>query len=242
VALGQIAIAGGLSPPFISSRFKASGVRRLCKSLAFAITLLGLCLLNTPARVAFYTEAIPNLAFLRNNESVMFEYGFRYHLPGIYDFNSRLPKDKLGQVDKLKAEENAAILNQFRADSTYRVFLEKYPAVSAPFLHEMRVHLFRRDRYLQRALIESKREAEYCKIAFGENLVLEDFFTETLAKSHYVLSKKDRDYLEKNREKGEYGSAVSYYLISSFSENVVIFCLSFLLSLTLVCCKIASKK
>ena len=61
--------------------------------------------------------------------------------------------------------------------SAYRRFLNQYTSRSDPFLREMRVHLFLRDRY-----------AYWCdyRIAYGENRILETYFGRTLRKTRFA--------------------------------------------------------
>jgi len=58
----------------------------------------------------------------------------------------------------------------------------------APFLHEIRVHIFRRDKRLKRALSSDDEavQSENFLIAYKENLILEKYFGQTLERSPYM--------------------------------------------------------
>jgi hypothetical protein len=185
-------------------------------------------LLNTPARIAWYSERIPFLEFLKTNESMMFEYGHLYADPDIGLFCSRLSPEELGQTDIERSEEAAMVLDQFQEDSTYARFLELYTPVNDPFLHEARVHLFRRDRHLQRSEEFRDDEEKYrghLMVAFRENQIMERYFPHTYRKSSYVWNPERTRYVEANMlidEDDEYESAVSWHLITRVSERQIL--------------------
>jgi len=69
-------------------------------------------------------------------------------------------------------------LNRYRSDSTYSDFLQKYTPVNDPFLHEARVHLFWRDRYIREAEAEKENEEIYhdrIMVAYRENLIMKKY-------------------------------------------------------------------
>jgi len=222
IALIQTAIAKGLSPSIISEKIAPRNIRRLSILTAAAVLFLGACLLNTPARVAWYTQRIPALQFLIENESMMFEYGHYYQDPEIGHFRSRLSPAELRRTDEQRAIEAAAILDQYRNDSTYSDFLEKYTPVSDPFLHEARVHLFRRDRYMQEAEENKENEKIYrdrIMVAYRENRIMEKYFKNTFKRSNFVLPAEQLAYLDENHlPELHYGSAVSWQLVTKINE------------------------
>lgn len=57
--LVQLSIAKGLKPTLISGRVNRANLRFLCWLTMTGSALLGLCLLNTPERIAWYAERIP---------------------------------------------------------------------------------------------------------------------------------------------------------------------------------------
>jgi len=239
VGLTQVAIAKGLRPSVISRRPAAQNIQRLCVLTVAAVLFLAASLLNTPTRIAWYAERIPMLEFLITNESAMFEYGYFYEDPEIGDFTSRLSPRELSQADDDLAIVSAAILNQYRSDSAYNDFLEKYTPVSNPFVHEARVHLFRRDRHIQRAEEEEVDEEtyrEYIAIAYRENLIMGKYFTQTFSRSDYILPPDQVAFLKENQSLGHgFTSRVSYDLITKISERQIMMGLAVvLLGLTIV--------
>ncbi|MFQ5676348.1 MAG: VanZ family protein, partial [bacterium] len=223
VALTQLAIARGLRPSTITGKPGSQNIKRFCVITALAAILLAASLLNTPARIAWYAERLPLLRFLVDNESVMFEYGHYYEDPEIGHFRSRFSPEELRRTDETRASEAAAILNRYRSDSTYSQFLKTYTPATDPFLHEARVHLFRRDRYFQQAKKESEASDAFQNdivVAHRENLIMEKYFPNTLKRSNFALSAEDLTYLEKNNDATiDYGSGVSWDLVTSTNEG-----------------------
>ena len=170
----------------------------------------------------------------------MFEYGYLYEDPEIGTFTSRLSPQELSRTDDELAAAAAAILNQYRSDSAYSDFLEKYTPASNPFVHEARVHLFRRDRLIQRAEedeVDEEIYREHLAIAYRENLVMEKYFTQTLSQSDYVLPPDKIPFLKENQLRPDYAmtSRVSYGLITKVSERKIMAGLAvILLGLTIV--------
>lgn len=221
-ALVQVAIAKGFKPTYIASRPNLSNLRFLCRLLAVAATVIGLCQINTPARIAWYAEHIPGLGYLKNNESVMSEYGYRYNDPDIGIFRSRLSPVELRNADLERTTEAAAILNIYRDRSSYKDFLSIYSPVNDPFLHEARVHLFSRDANFSRAMEIGEKSEIYAIIlttAYRENQIMEKYFPNTLRASDYVWPSDKLALAEKNLLKNKvFNSWVSRHLITSFTE------------------------
>jgi VanZ family protein len=232
--LSQVAIAKGLRPLSISGTPSRRGLLLFCRLFALALVLLGLSFSNTPTRISWYSERISFLEFLKTNESVMLEYGYLYKDPDFGRFRSRLSPEELSRIDLERGVEAAMVLDQFREDSAYGRFLELYTPVNDPFLHEARVHLFRRDRYMANSLLVVNDEEEYRRylsIAYCENQIMEKYFPNTLYKSGYVLSTEQSAYLsERFSPEDEYDSAVSWQLITRITEIQLQIVLIFLLT------------
>jgi hypothetical protein len=235
-ALMQVAIAMGLRPAIISKRLSAASIRLVSRLAAVALLLLGFSALNTPARIAWYSSQIPALAFLKTTESVMLEYGYRDEEPETGVFRSRLTLEELRRADHERAEEGGRILAQYQDRESYREFLELYTPVNDPFLHEARVHLFRRDRFLEWA--EGTGDAgleapalpahqdefrEQMTVAYRENQILERYFTGVLRESGLAWS---AETLARVRAEVlpdyEYDSWVSRAVITEISEGQVL--------------------
>ena len=234
-ALAMLGIAKGIRPAIISGPVTPTGVRWLCRSALALLLLLGPTLLNTPQRIDWYTARVPGLEFLKNNESAMLEYGYRFVDPETGAFTSRLPLEELRRMDRERGTEVAKILDRYRDHSTYREFLRTYSPVSDPFAHEARVHLFRRDRHLEWAagaegfLYEPRF---HLAVAFRENRIMEKYFANTLRSSDYVLGPRMLARLTQNalsdREMParEVESRVGYRLITRIREGHIVLLLT----------------
>ena len=123
-ALVLVGIAAGIRPPLIGDRPSPASVRLSCRLAAGAVLLLGASLLNTPARIGWYSERVPGLAFLRESSDVMLEYGHLYTDPEIGLFRSRFPPDELRRVDEERGAEVGPVLARYPEDA-YGEFLAR---------------------------------------------------------------------------------------------------------------------
>jgi hypothetical protein len=189
--------------------------------------------MNTPHRIARYSERIPWLAFLKKNGSVMLEYGYAYDDPHVGIFRSRLTLTELKKNDEERGEAAAGILNRFQDKADYRKFLEDYSPITNPFVHEAGVHLYRRNLYFARSMLhrdDPKKYAKYLTIAFRENQIMEKYFPNTLRYSVYRWSTEKADLARKHHLKNEkYDSPVSRSLVTSFTERQLVWVLGLLL-------------
>ena len=237
--LVQVAIAGGLRPPWIKGWPDPRSAQILFR-LALAVwLLLTLSIINTPERIAWYAERVPGLAFLLKNQSVMIEYGYRYEDPEAGVFRSRLTPQALRQSDQERAGDVAPILDTHREDDEYYEFLRSYTPANDPFVHEARVHLFRRDRHIRlakEALEGSRERRRLATIAYRETEIMRRYFPKTYTRSTYQLSAEDRLFLEANLDPDmAYDSRVSRTLITEVGEGFFIWLLGgCLLGLVLV--------
>ena len=228
-ALTQLAIAKGLRPSLITGPPSPYSIQYICRVCAIALVLLGASLFNTPSRIAWYAERIQPLAFLMTNESMMIEYGYLYIDPEIGRFRSRLSPFALTKNDVERARDAARILDRYRERSEYREeFLRIYNPMTDPFVHEARVHLFRRNRFLRKAEeVKNSDENEYrdrLTVAFRENRIMEKYFPHTLAQSSYVLPREQIAFLAQNQLATEvFDSRVSQGLITQISERELAF-------------------
>ena len=230
-ALPQVAIAKGLRPSIISGPPRPASVRIFCRVGALLLAILAVTLLNTPQRIAWYTQYFPSLAFLNTNESTMLEYGYRFVDPETGPFRSRLTLEELRRTDQERGVEAAEILDEFQDPATYGDFLKIHTPGSDPFVHEARVHLFRRNRHLLWS--EDPERGEHQKrvhrtVAWRENRILEKYFPETLRHSSYVLPADQIEYLASERVRDsmlparEVESTVSRDLVTSISERQIL--------------------
>ena len=250
--VGLNALSGGLfqlgiwkvvKPKIISDKINANSIRILTSVFAICLVILGLCASNTPKRVASYTKLLPWLSFLRKEEP-MSEFGNKFGDPEIGVFYSRLRLGELEKIDKQKGEEYAHTLND-SANMSYEQFLREYNPISNPFLHELRIHIFRRDTSFDKGNktsdINEKKELYF--IAYKENLILEKYFTRSVGKSAYSWGENKIKALESLIDKSKpYKSPVSANLITSFSEKTMWISIFAIISLLILLNLIFSKK
>jgi hypothetical protein len=199
---GPALLALGVAPAWSRARASAAGGRRFLALLALAWTLLGASLLNTSARVASLARVAPALAA---QDAGMVDYGALHQLLGAGEFPSRLEAGAWARADAARANEGgAALAENVRAQalaprdaelSPYETFLAEHTAVSDPFLHELRVHLFRRDRYVETADAHRDDDAWRARdmtVAVRENAFLERFALRTLAAGQLAWSETER--------------------------------------------------
>jgi hypothetical protein len=222
VALVQIGLAAGIRPGFIAGWPGWAGLRRLCYLAALTLGYLGLCHLNTPDRIAWYSANVPGLGFIDPNRSIMIEYGYVHGDSTTGFFRSRLTAEDLRRSARERAEEGARILDQYRARDQYSTFLERYSPATDPFLHEARVHLFRRDVHLERGMNseDAEMQGRHFATAYWENRILQDYFGDLVRASSYdwpaALEAEVRDKADTARP---YASWVSRHLIVAISPQ-----------------------
>ncbi len=182
------------------------------------LKIISLCASNTPKRVYNYTKQIPWLSFLQKEEP-MSEFGYKYKNPEIGVFYSRLSPKSLQKTDDFIGEQNAQILNE-SVDKDYEQFLRKYNPITNPFMHELRVHIFRRDTYFEKEKSASNlnEKKEFYFIAYKENFILKKYFSRSIEKSAYGLNEdiiqEAKALISQNKH---YESPVSSNLFTSFS-------------------------
>ncbi len=221
-ALLQIAIYKGATPQNLSRSIHVPSVRIFSVVLGACLVLIGLCASNTPARIAFYSEKIPFLSYLQTNYSMMSDYGYKHKDSEIGTFYSRFTRKQLRMMDHIHKEKYSKILNKTFHDN-YGNFLKTYSPFTTPFLYEMRIHLFRRDRYAALAGRGDRSGSDLkdnSTIAFKENLILEKYFSETLNRSRYQWSVQKTDTITSHADTGAfYRSPVSSDLFTLFTNG-----------------------
>lgn len=196
VGLFQIAVWKGLRPEIPSTRVTPKSIRLISWLMAANLLLLGLCSSNTPPRVRSYTKLFPFLSFL-NKQEPMKELKYKHKDPEIGVFFSRLEVEVLKRIDSERAEEYGTIFKEW-VSKKYGDFLINFPGFDHPILHEMRVHIFRRDRRFSLAnkANNQKNREENLLIAYKENLILEKYFGRTLKKSPHKWRNKRSKKIE----------------------------------------------
>ena len=124
---------------------------------------------RAPWSLPAFTGAVLVLAIVQY-QHVTLGYGY-VHEQGDLSFYSRLDLDTLARIDAEQGAENARTLERTAALG-YGFFLAEYSARTEPFLYEMRVHLYRRDRRLEKGDVQ---------VACGEERLLQTFFARSYA-------------------------------------------------------------
>lgn len=216
-ALAQVALAKAVAPP--TAPVSRRSLRLTLRLVGVQLGLLVLCTANTPPRVERLVERVPALAFLRTNPDVMAEYGHLHRDPGIGVFRSRFDRAELDRLDRERGAEVGALVDRY-PDHLYGDFLGRHTPVTDPFAHEVRVHLWSRDRNLDQALASSDPVAGTA--AWRENQILETYFGRTLANSRGVWNSSRwaaaAAHLDPNLP---FESKVSEHLITALSEGQV---------------------
>ncbi len=183
-AVGLLFVAGCLAPGTIRLPIARKSVRRLCVATGALLLALGFALAATPARVDFAAAQVPGLAFLRNNESRLAEFGRRHVDPDIGTFRSRLD---LGALQRNDRERGAEIGAAFGADALPdpREYRRNHVISADPFRFEFYRHLLQRDHYAAVAgkyrTTDPERFRHHCTVAARENQILEKYFSHALA-------------------------------------------------------------
>ena len=220
--LVQLAIAKGIAPSWVETGMGRRGRRAAVRTVATIGLLLFVFSLNTPPRVDAYARRIPGLAFLVDNPSTMIEYGHRYADPAIGVFRSRLSPGELAEHDARYGEAaGTAVASWDESKGGYSGFLALYSAQRDPYVHEFRVHLFRRDAhrvYFGRSKGEAARR-EHATVVLREDLILDGYFGTALAYCDCELGPHERAELEARASTtSSYDSPVGGDLVSGFRE------------------------
>lgn len=219
----QLLLALVLRPPWVGRPVRP---RSLCVTGAlvgaWSLVLLG-CFSNTLER---QTRGLARLTFLptsvRGMQDTMVEYGHLHRLPGVGAFYSRLTREGLRQQDQVRAAGAAAALRASREPDGRAVFEATVTGLSDPFLYEVYIHLFRRDRYVREAvqLRRTPERARYAAtIAYRENQIIEAVFPRTLAAAGCALRPDHREIIERLADRETpHVSAVSSQLMTRFRQ------------------------
>ncbi len=237
VALMLVAIAFGLRPAGLGWPPARSSVR-LCCRLGLGLTLLtALCLSNTTEVIRWYAQRVPGLGYLELRNCLMAEYGHVHESEDKLRFHSRFELGELARMDRARAAEAAEVLDRHRGDEGYAAFNKVHTPFRDPFLHEVRVHLFRRDRYVLR-FQEHEGDAEeatrLATVALREEALIGRHFPMIYAHSAYGLDESVRGELAASADQeAEYLSPVSQGIITRFQRPVA-WLVAALLSLALI--------
>lgn len=218
VILAVFALACGLRPLPSSPQGTETNWQPGLLLAAINLTLFLLCCSATANNLKRSAAILPLLASV--NE-VTAEYGYKHRTPAGDTLYSRLDLRELIRQDRLRFAEVIPVLERFRTDQEYSVFLQNFPAFRDPLLVEARIHLFRRDRYALLAVQarhDQKHQQDCATIAIGENRLLETYFPNILRFSSYRWHPliKTR-LLAMGNSQSPYHSPVSSALITAVS-------------------------
>lgn len=219
--LFQILLWKGVRPKLSYDKIQSKSIKIFSMLLAANLLLLGLCLSNTPQRVKKYTRVLPFLSGLKSQEA-MSEFKFKHRDPDIGIFYSRLTLEELKNIDRFRAKEFGDILRNWQSKD-YAEYLRIFPGSVAPFLHEIGVHIYRRDKRWERAISSENEDVrrENFLIAYKENLILEKYFGHTLKGSPYNWAESRKaQVLDKIDPNTPYKSPVSAGVWATVSERV----------------------
>ncbi|MFP4082168.1 MAG: VanZ family protein [Candidatus Aminicenantes bacterium] len=223
-ALFLAAMGKGIQPHGISARIKPKSFKTFSLLLAGNMVLVGLCLSNTPSRVAAYTKIFPGLSPLQNEEA-MNRFRKKHQHPEIGEFYSLLSSDELRREDREKLEQNAQDIKNWKKRD-FKEFKRRFSALNHPFLYEMRSHLEIRDKNYEKALRSEDKEAKkkFFLAAYRENLILEKYFGRTLHESSCGWDEEQRkkagDFINKNTP---YSSPLRFGLFSRSEKTMWLF-------------------
>lgn len=225
----QLAILGGLRPTIVKAVPDFASLGILFRATAVGLLLFGLTLVITPARITQLATGVPGLSFLMEGRHVMIEYGYLYQDPEIGVFRSRFTEAELAEYDRLRGVEAASTVDEYisagrtsprRSEEKYRLFLRIYSVPRDAYIHEIGVHLFRRNRYLTRAQTEQDEAPQHYNVAFRENQILDKYYPSTLRNSSHLWTEDMLVEIGTAADKEtEYESRVSAGLITRLNER-----------------------
>lgn len=221
-ALVQIGLAAGIRPKMISGWPGWASMKRVCLLGAVTLGYFGLCLQNTPERVAWYAQSVPGLGFVNPLHNVMVEYGHLHGADTPVSFRSRLTLEELGQAASRHAEPDAPDLDfihdrEIEADYSFRALL-----LTNVFLYEGRLHQLRRDQRLVRAEESDNagRKAQDFAAAYWENAILQDHFSEVAQGTRYEWSPEMASEVRAAADLSQaYHSSISTHLVVAFNAR-----------------------
>jgi len=199
VALAQIAIWRLFKRP--SKPVTRSSLCLLCRLAAAQVLLFTLCMTATPQRLNRIAVHLPVPDRLATGVDAICEYGFRHSVDDRTFFGSRLSSANLHRSDRDRAPGVARDLDASRERGG--------PTQSGispardPFAYEIRIHLFARNRNLHKALAlepGTTGHRRHMTTAWRENLILENFFGNTLKQSAYRWGPRRRNEVEASQD------------------------------------------
>jgi len=219
VALLQIAIWRLLKRP--SRTVSRSSRRLVCRLAAAQVLLLTLCMAATPQRLHRIANHLSLPDRLATGVDAICEYGFLHSADDRTLFRSRLSSGELLRSDRDRAPILAHDLDASRGGSD--LAQSRISPARDPFAYEIRIHVFARNRNLHKALAREPGSSGYRRhmtTAWRENLILENFFGNTLEQSTYRWGPRRRKEAEAAQDpEVVFVSRAAAHLITRFSEG-----------------------
>jgi hypothetical protein len=217
ILLIQAGLVAGLATRFRSVPAGFRSARAAWCLAAIVLLLLLGCFSNTADVWRPLYSSWPKL-FVFNE--AMVDYGHRIYDPEVGWFKSRLTAEQLRDTDRARAEEAGRILRGMGHDHAYGVFLHHFSPWRDPFLHELRVRLFRRDRYLSRAQRGNRAQHDASiRVSFSEQRLLENWYPHSLRAAGMDWPADLRARVEAASHGEPLGSPVSRELLTSFTKR-----------------------
>ena len=219
VLLIQAGLAAGLATRCRAVPAALRSARAAWALAALVLLLLLGCFSNTSDVWRPLYSSRPKL-FVFNE--AMVGYGHRIHDPAVGWFKSRLTADQLRDTDRARAEEAGGILRRLGHDHAYGLFLHHFSPMRDPYLHELRVRLFRRDRYWNRARAkrgDPAKHKELISISFIEQRLLENWYPHTLRAAGMDWPADRRARAAAASSGKRLGSPVSRELLTGFTKR-----------------------
>ncbi len=217
----QLMIWKVVRPANVGPGVGARSLRLAVRLAACEALLLLLCVSNTRSCIEWYAARVPGLGYLGQTRStVMNEYGHLHTDPEIGRFRSRLATEELLAFDRRHGAEVAKILDRYQQDG-YAALQLANPPSRAPFVYEAVGHLFFRQRLSGRAHKQDDpaRQASLATGAYRENLILERYFSSSLAQSRVALAPAPRQWLaSRHLPQADFESRSSEWLVTGYSE------------------------
>jgi hypothetical protein len=198
-----------------------SSMRLLCRLAAIQVLVLTLCLAVTPQRLARLADHIPLPHRLATGTDTICEYGYRHAVDELTFFRSRLSIDELEHSDRQRAAEVAGEIDASRASGG--LSRTSTSPFDDPFGYEIRIHLFSRNRNLNRAREHEPGSSDHRRhmtAAWRQNLILESSFGDTLERSSFKWGPQRRESIEAAQDPGAvFVSRAAAHLITRVSEG-----------------------
>lgn len=241
-SLALLMIALGLKPAYFSGLTRKSSSVAL-SSLSLFLIYLGMCCANTAAWTPWFEKHFPYVAEGSALDGPMAEYGYLYDDAAInVVFKSRLSPQELKATDEKRGAEAAMVLPSQKAQTlnsdAYKKFLIDYNPSNDPWLHELRVHLYSRDKNEQRVreqIAEPKDDyPDKAASMIHEDRILQKYYPTFYEAYDLALDPGFAEEVKGKMREGTYHSRVSRNLITHTNLQEILIWIGSMLLLCMV--------